>query len=66
METHNQFRLMRRWFVDFLSCFCSQLHCWTPEEACQKLKSVRPHVLVRSAQLEMLRRYHQQVCGLSG
>lgn len=44
---------------------CSQLHCWTPEEACEKLASVRPHVLVRSAQMEMLRRYHQQVCGES-
>lgn len=42
-----------------------QLHCWTPEEACEKLASVRPHILVRSAQLDMLRRYHQQVCGRS-
>lgn len=41
---------------------CKQLHRWTPEEACQKLALVRPHVLVRSAQMEMLRRYHQQVC----
>lgn len=45
---------------------CTQLHCWTPEEACEKLASVRPHVLVRSAQMEMLRRYHQQVCSQSG
>lgn len=45
--------------------FCWQLHCWTPEEACEKLASVRPQILVRSAQLEMLRRYHQQVCGQS-
>uniref|UniRef100_A0A3Q3JCV8 Phosphatidylglycerophosphatase and protein-tyrosine phosphatase 1 n=1 Tax=Monopterus albus TaxID=43700 RepID=A0A3Q3JCV8_MONAL len=32
-------------------------HC-----AC-KLASVRPHILVRSSQLEMLRKYYQQVCG---
>ena len=41
---------------------CSQLHCWTPEEACRKLATVRPHVLVRAAQLQMLRTYYQQVC----
>lgn len=44
---------------------CRQLHCWTPEEACRKLASVRPHILVRSGQLEVLRRYHLQVCGRS-
>lgn len=44
---------------------CRQLHCWSPEEACQKLASVRPHILVRTAQLEMLRKYHLQVCAES-
>lgn len=44
---------------------CLQLHCWTPEEACEKLASVRPHILVRAAQLEMLKTYYQQVCGQS-
>ncbi|XP_008302139.1 phosphatidylglycerophosphatase and protein-tyrosine phosphatase 1 [Stegastes partitus] len=44
------------------AAYLIRLHCWTPEEACQKLASVRPHVLVRSAQLEMLRTYYQQVC----
>lgn len=53
-------------YVDFDDVlFCWQLHCWTPEEACQKLASVRPHILVRAAQLEMLRNYYQQVCGES-
>lgn len=51
--------------VNGLFVVCSQLHCWTPEEACEKLASVRPHILVRSAQLEMLRTYHRQVCGQS-
>ncbi|TRY82388.1 hypothetical protein DNTS_002480 [Danionella cerebrum] len=32
------------------------------QEACQTLASVRPHVLIHSGQLEMLRQYHQQVC----
>ncbi|XP_029318218.1 phosphatidylglycerophosphatase and protein-tyrosine phosphatase 1 [Cottoperca gobio] len=44
------------------AAYLIRLHCWTPEEACQKLTSVRPHILVRSAQLEMLRTYYQKVC----
>ncbi|XP_054474807.1 phosphatidylglycerophosphatase and protein-tyrosine phosphatase 1 [Anoplopoma fimbria] len=44
------------------AAYLIRLHCLTPEEACQKLASVRPHILVRSAQLEMLRTYYQQVC----
>ncbi|XP_041742824.1 phosphatidylglycerophosphatase and protein-tyrosine phosphatase 1-like isoform X2 [Coregonus clupeaformis] len=45
------------------AAYIIRIHCWSPEEACQMLASVRPHVIIRSAQLEMLRRYHQQVCG---
>lgn len=44
------------------AAYLIRLHCCTPEEACQKLAAVRPHILVRSAQLDMLRKYHQQVC----
>ncbi|KAL4622913.1 phosphatidylglycerophosphatase and protein-tyrosine phosphatase 1 isoform X1 [Arapaima gigas] len=44
----------------FLSC--PQLHCWSPEEACQALKSIRPHVLIHSAQMEILHQYHREVC----
>ncbi|XP_019962271.1 phosphatidylglycerophosphatase and protein-tyrosine phosphatase 1 [Paralichthys olivaceus] len=44
------------------AAYLIRLHCWTPEEACQKLATVRPHVLVRAAQLQMLRTYYQQVC----
>ncbi|KAG7483278.1 phosphatidylglycerophosphatase and protein-tyrosine phosphatase 1 [Solea senegalensis] len=47
------------------AAYLIRLHCWTPEEACQKLASVRPHILVRATQLDMLRRYHLQVCGMS-
>ncbi|XP_061924691.1 phosphatidylglycerophosphatase and protein-tyrosine phosphatase 1 isoform X1 [Entelurus aequoreus] len=42
-----------------------QLHCVTPEEACQKLASIRPHILIRAAQLDMLRKYHLHVFGQS-
>ncbi|XP_029000845.1 phosphatidylglycerophosphatase and protein-tyrosine phosphatase 1 [Betta splendens] len=45
------------------AAYLIRLHCMTPEEACQKLASVRPHVLVRSAQLEVLKKYYQEVCG---
>ncbi|XP_055776777.1 phosphatidylglycerophosphatase and protein-tyrosine phosphatase 1 isoform X2 [Salvelinus fontinalis] len=45
------------------AAYIIRVHCWSPEEACQMLASVRPHVIIRSSQLEMLRRYHQQVCG---
>ncbi|XP_047219875.1 phosphatidylglycerophosphatase and protein-tyrosine phosphatase 1 [Girardinichthys multiradiatus] len=44
-----------------VAAYLIQLHCWTPEKACQKLVSIRPHILVRSAQLEMLRRYYVKV-----
>ncbi|XP_037553649.1 phosphatidylglycerophosphatase and protein-tyrosine phosphatase 1 [Nematolebias whitei] len=45
------------------AAYLIRLHNCTPEEACQRLASVRPHILVRSAQLEMLRKYHKEVCG---
>ncbi|CAM9332565.1 unnamed protein product [Lampetra planeri] len=47
------------------AAYLIRLHCCTPEEACQKLASVRPHILVRTSQLEMLKEYYQQVCGPS-
>ncbi|XP_018598853.1 phosphatidylglycerophosphatase and protein-tyrosine phosphatase 1 isoform X2 [Scleropages formosus] len=45
-----------------VAAYLIQLHCWSPEKACQALKSIRPHVLVRSAQMNMLHQYHKQVC----
>ncbi|XP_076003032.1 phosphatidylglycerophosphatase and protein-tyrosine phosphatase 1 [Genypterus blacodes] len=48
-----------------VAAYLIRLHCCTPEEACEKLASVRPHILIRSAQLEMLRKYYTQVCGQS-
>ncbi|KAG7242739.1 hypothetical protein INR49_020114 [Caranx melampygus] len=43
------------------AAYLIRIHCWTPEEACQKLASVRPHILVRATQVEMLRKYYQEV-----
>lgn len=44
------------------AAYLIRLHRCTPDEACQKLASVRPHILVRTAQLEVLMKYYQQVC----
>ncbi|KAK2913929.1 hypothetical protein QQF64_030256 [Cirrhinus molitorella] len=44
------------------AAYLIRLHCWSPEEACKILASVRPHVLVRSAQLDILQEYYNQVC----
>uniref|UniRef100_A0A672QVJ3 Protein tyrosine phosphatase mitochondrial 1 n=1 Tax=Sinocyclocheilus grahami TaxID=75366 RepID=A0A672QVJ3_SINGR len=43
------------------SATIAALHCWSPEEACKMLASVWPHVLIRSAQLEILQEYFKQV-----
>ncbi|XP_077085120.1 phosphatidylglycerophosphatase and protein-tyrosine phosphatase 1 isoform X2 [Siphateles boraxobius] len=45
-----------------VAAYLIRLHCWSPEEACEMLASVRPHVLIRSAQLEVLQEYYNQVC----
>ncbi|XP_077444143.1 phosphatidylglycerophosphatase and protein-tyrosine phosphatase 1 [Stigmatopora argus] len=47
------------------AAYLIRLHCWTPEEACQKLASVRPHILVHAGQLKMLRKFYMQVCDQS-
>ncbi|KAG9336346.1 hypothetical protein AGOR_G00108250 [Albula goreensis] len=44
------------------AAYLIKLHCWSPEEACRILRSVRPHVLIRTAQMRQLHDYHQQVC----
>ncbi|MBN3303714.1 phosphatidylglycerophosphatase and protein-tyrosine phosphatase 1 [Amia ocellicauda] len=44
------------------AAYLIRLHCWSPEEARAALAAVRPHILVRSAQMEVLRKYHGQVC----
>lgn len=45
-----------------VAAYLIRLHCWTPEEAHDMLASIRPHILIHSAQQTMLRRYRQQVC----
>ncbi|XP_063048987.1 phosphatidylglycerophosphatase and protein-tyrosine phosphatase 1 [Engraulis encrasicolus] len=44
------------------AAYLIKLHCCSPEEACGILASVRPHILIRSAQKQLLHRYHQQSC----
>ncbi|KAI2662557.1 NADH dehydrogenase [ubiquinone] iron-sulfur protein 3, mitochondrial [Labeo rohita] len=43
------------------AAYLIRLHCWSPEEACKMLASVRPHVLIRSAQFDILQEYYKQV-----
>ncbi|KAF4094402.1 hypothetical protein AMELA_G00014710 [Ameiurus melas] len=45
------------------AAYLIRIHCWSPDKACKQLAAVRPHVLIRSAQRDMLDKYHQQVCG---
>ncbi|KAI5619783.1 phosphatidylglycerophosphatase and protein-tyrosine phosphatase 1 [Silurus asotus] len=45
------------------AAYLIRIHCWSPEQACNMLAEIRPHVLIRSAQRDMLDKYHQQVCG---
>ncbi|MBN3277741.1 PTPM1 phosphatase, partial [Polyodon spathula] len=45
-----------------VAAYLIRLHCWSPEQACSFMASVRPHILVRQGQLEVLRQYHEQVC----
>ncbi|KAJ8248897.1 hypothetical protein GJAV_G00228950 [Gymnothorax javanicus] len=45
-----------------VAAYLIKLHCWSPEEACEMLCSIRPHVLIHKSQMELLRCYHQQVC----
>ncbi|XP_026988868.2 phosphatidylglycerophosphatase and protein-tyrosine phosphatase 1 isoform X2 [Tachysurus fulvidraco] len=45
------------------AAYLIRIHCWSPDKACNTLAAVRPHVLIRSAQRDVLDKYHQQVCG---
>lgn len=44
------------------AAYLIQVYCVTPEEACKRLASIRPHVLIRSAQLNLLQEFYRQVC----
>ncbi|XP_076855157.1 phosphatidylglycerophosphatase and protein-tyrosine phosphatase 1 [Brachyhypopomus gauderio] len=45
------------------AAYLIRVHCCSPEKACNMLAAIRPHVLIRSTQLDMLQKYHQKVCG---
>ncbi|XP_048829076.1 phosphatidylglycerophosphatase and protein-tyrosine phosphatase 1 [Brienomyrus brachyistius] len=45
-----------------VAAYLIRLHKWSPEEACGMLRSIRPHVLIHSTQMEVLWQYHRQVC----
>lgn len=39
-----------------------RVYCVTPEEACERLVSLRPHVILRPAQRSLLKDFYSQVC----
>ncbi|XP_005987012.1 phosphatidylglycerophosphatase and protein-tyrosine phosphatase 1 [Latimeria chalumnae] len=44
------------------AAYLIELRSWTPREACEFLASIRPHILVRHRQQEVLQEFHQKVC----
>ncbi|XP_029987147.1 phosphatidylglycerophosphatase and protein-tyrosine phosphatase 1 [Sphaeramia orbicularis] len=46
-----------------VAAYLIRLHCFSPEEARDKLASIRPHIIIRPSQLNVLSKYYEQVCG---
>jgi len=42
-----------------VGCYLMQVNNWSPEEAVDHMKKIRPHVLLHNKQWEALRTYHQ-------
>lgn len=44
------------------AAYLIRVYCVTPEEACERLQSLRPHVILRPAQVSLLKDFYSQVC----
>lgn len=44
------------------AAYLIRVYCVTPEEACERLLSLRPHVILRPAQVGLLQDFYSQVC----
>uniref|UniRef100_A0A8C0G882 Protein tyrosine phosphatase mitochondrial 1 n=1 Tax=Chelonoidis abingdonii TaxID=106734 RepID=A0A8C0G882_CHEAB len=42
-------------------CCSAQLYQWSPQEAIEAIARVRPHILVRPRQVQVLERFHRNV-----
>jgi len=43
-----------------VGCYLMKVNNWSPEEAVEHMKSVRPHILLHNKQWEALRQYYQE------
>ncbi|XP_033836685.1 phosphatidylglycerophosphatase and protein-tyrosine phosphatase 1 [Periophthalmus magnuspinnatus] len=44
------------------AAYLIRVYCVTPDEACERLRALRPHVILRSNQLSLLQDFYRQVC----
>ncbi|KAJ0066661.1 hypothetical protein NL108_016765 [Boleophthalmus pectinirostris] len=44
------------------AAYLIRVYCVTPDEACERLRTLRPHVILRSNQLRLLHDFYRQVC----
>uniref|UniRef100_A0A8B9IZI2 Protein tyrosine phosphatase mitochondrial 1 n=1 Tax=Amazona collaria TaxID=241587 RepID=A0A8B9IZI2_9PSIT len=42
-------------------CCSAQLHHWSPQEAVEAIAKIRPHILVRHKQVQVLEAFHRNV-----
>ncbi|XP_072316685.1 phosphatidylglycerophosphatase and protein-tyrosine phosphatase 1 [Eucyclogobius newberryi] len=48
------------------AAYLIQVYCVTPEEACERLRALRPHVILRPNQVSLLQDFYQKVCEPEG
>uniref|UniRef100_A0A3B3ZHM7 Phosphatidylglycerophosphatase and protein-tyrosine phosphatase 1 n=1 Tax=Periophthalmus magnuspinnatus TaxID=409849 RepID=A0A3B3ZHM7_9GOBI len=48
------------------AAYLIRVYCVTPDEACERLRALRPHVILRSNQLSLLQDFYRQVCAQGG
>ncbi|NXM72889.1 PTPM1 phosphatase, partial [Serilophus lunatus] len=44
-----------------VAAYLIQLHRWSPQEAIQAIAKIRPHILVRHKQVQVLEKFHRNV-----
>uniref|UniRef100_A0A672TPW9 Protein tyrosine phosphatase mitochondrial 1 n=1 Tax=Strigops habroptila TaxID=2489341 RepID=A0A672TPW9_STRHB len=42
-------------------CCSAQLHHWSPQEAIEAIAKIRPHILIRHKQVQVLETFHRNV-----
>ncbi|NWV64390.1 PTPM1 phosphatase, partial [Malurus elegans] len=44
-----------------VAAYLIQLHHWSPQEAIEAIAKIRPHILVRNKQIQILEKFHQNM-----